>query len=265
MRPKENSLNATGKIIAVLECAANEGCNKKIKEISELLEMDRSTVYRLVEQLAEQKMLKINPDTKRVTVGVKAFQIGTSFLHNGIIGEQIKYLIAKTSEKYPMAIGCAATDEECIRKGQVFGLYEISTLTNIGFQYDEGRYYPINYGVYGRVLMANYEPREEMEKIVRSLKLEHYGGRSITDHDELLEEYDRIRSQNYAYCAGYISEGLGGVGAPVRNGAGRVIACIGAAVMDDTWDEQKKAEIIATIQECAGNVGILFPGDSGIV
>lgn len=261
MRVKDSKRNATQKIIDVLDCIAHGGNNKKVKDISEMLNMDRATVYRIVEQLEAENMLKVDSDTKRIKIGMKAFSIGMSFVNNGYAGEQIKYILAKTSEKMKMGIGCAVTDDEHLKKGIVYSLYEVTPQTENTFYNEEGRMYPVNDGVYGRVLLAFYQPEEDIEGIVRSLELKSHSYLSTVDVDVLLEEYREIREQGYAIAK--VQDKYIGVGVPLKNGNGRVIGCVGATVMVE--NKQEEADAIQILKECAYNISALFPENMTII
>lgn len=249
--------NAYEKIVGILECVAEKGYNKKVKEISEMVSINRTSVYRIVEELVKMDMLLMDPETKRITIGPKAYHIGASYLRNSSVNEEIRNILSRTAEQFHMAIGyCVASSS--ITQGKVLNMFEVVNYEERHLRYESGAYYPINRGVYGKTLAAFYEPRDEMERIVRSVPLTASTARSIVDPDVLLAEYEEIRRTGICYSSGENSEGYFGIGMPVRNAKSRVIGCVGAAVPLYRFEEEKKEIVERLVRECVGEIEKLY-------
>ncbi len=249
--------NAYEKIVTILECVAEKGYNKKVKDISEMVSINRTSVYRIVEELAKMDMLLVNPETKRITIGPKAYHIGASYLRNSSVNEAIRSILSRTAERFHMAIGyCVAANS--ITQGKVLNVFEVVNYEDRHMRYESGAYYPINRGVYGKTLAAFYEPRDEMERIVRSVPLTATTSRSIVDPEELLAEYEKIRQRGICYSSAENSEGYFGIGMPVRTAEGVVAGCVGAAVPLYGFEEERKEIVERLVRECVGEIEKLY-------
>lgn len=258
MPKRPGTPNATEKIVAILECVAGPGMNKKPAEIAALLDLDRATVYRLAGQLAELDMLYIHPDTRRISMGPRAYHIGYAYIRGSSVAARVHTYLEETARKMPMIISFAIADRR-IREGLIFDLFNINTMDQWGVRYEEGIYKPVNHGSHGRVLMAFHQPEEEIERIIRSIPLAPVGRKSFTDPDLLLEEYALVRAEGMAVGCGVSMLGINDIAIPVRTRDGRVIASVSADVAADRWGPAKKSLLINIVSDCVHKIERLFP------
>lgn len=241
-------LNALEKAIAIMECIANEGNKKKVKEISDILGINRASVYRIIEQLEELGLVFVDSESKRISIGLKAYQIGNSYINNIPSAEQIKYVLWEAAKAYPMSIGyCVKNDE--IYKGRVQNIFEVSSLNEGEVKHQLGRYYPINRGAYGKTIMAFHEPQKEIKEILKTTPLYATTSKSITDVEPLLQEYKKIRKKGIGYSYEDTLEGYVGVGMPVRDMNGKVIGCVASACFIYDWDSEKQKIVEQAIEK----------------
>jgi IclR family transcriptional regulator, pca regulon regulatory protein len=77
----------------------------------------------------------------------------------------------------------------------------------------------------GRVILAHTEP-EALDAYLASTELVPLTARTITDPQELRAELARVREQGWALVDQELEDGLRSVAAPLRDGAGRVVAAV---------------------------------------
>lgn len=241
-------LNAIEKAIAIMECVANEGNHKKIKDISALVGINRASVYRIVEQLQAHGLVFIDEETKKISIGIKAYQIGNSYINNIPSAEQIKYVLWEAAKAYPMSIGYCIKNEE-IYKGRVQNIFEVSSINEGEVKHQIGRYYPVNRGSYGKTIMAFHEPQNEIKSILKSVPLYATTSKSITNIDDLLNEYSKIRKTGIGYSYEDTLEGYIGIGMPVRDMNGKVVGSVASACFIYDWNEEKQKIVETAIRK----------------
>ena len=254
----QKPLNATEKIVALLECVAGPGQGLRAPELAQMLGLDRATVYRLAGQLADLDMLSIDPDTRRVTIGSRAYHIGYAYIRNSGMAAKMYRCLALAAQEMPMLISLAIADRR-VSEGLVFDLFNITTLDRWGIRYEEGIYKPVNHDSHGRLLMAFHQPADELERIVRSLPLTAVSPKSITDADALLAEYAAIRERGAAVSLEVSAPGINGLAMPVRGGGGRVIASVAADIPAESWEGGGQARLMDIVARCVQNIERLFP------
>lgn len=220
------------KIISIVRYIAKKPYSFTAIEISRDIGINRSTVHRILAELIEERMVIQNYTTKKYSLGPMAYHIGESYSHNKDYLIHIKYIVEDVAQQTKQSLGFTI-----IEHGSIINIYEVESFQPIKIGYKQGTFYPINCGVYGKCIMAFYEPYEELEKIVYSTKLIKKTPNTITDPEMLLAEYSKIRKQGYAISDEENLLGAIGIGAPVRNFSGRVVGCLGAACVKNGLTE----------------------------
>lgn len=246
-------LNSLGKTIAILEYIATVAESPKVKEIAEALDINRTTVYRIIEQLEEESMVKIDENSKKIQIGSKAYFIGNAFIRNDGISDGINQILKEIASKFPMAVGYSIADSS-IKQGKVLNLFEVSSLDEIKPSHVKGKYYPVNRGAYGKTLMAFHKPEGEIVEILENANLYSTTEYSKTDINELLNEFEEIRNNNFGYSYEDTLYGFIGIGRPVRNQYGEVVGCIAAACHKFGWNEETKLKIQKLLIEASKRI-----------
>ena len=77
----------------------------------------------------------------------------------------------------------------------------------------------------GKLLLA-FKPEQERKRLIDTLPLEQFTHRTITDHNVLLSELDRITMNGYAVDNEEYVLGVSCVAVPVKDRDGEVVAAI---------------------------------------
>lgn len=244
----DSKLSSIEKTILILKRLANEPFEMTALELSNELKMNRSTVHRILKTLKDEMLVLQNPLSKKYTLGPAAYHIGIAYINNQNNSEQIRYILNQVAQDTKQSVGYAMLVGE-----KIINIYEIENYQPIKIGYRPGSFYPIHCGAYGKCIMAFFEPRKRLEEIVYSTHLDKKTQYTITDPEELLKEYERIRHMGYAISDEENLKGAVGIGAPVRNSKGKVIGCVAAAciksVLTDEEFELVKNRVIAGAEE----------------
>ena len=109
----------------------------------------------------------------------------------------------------------------------------------------------------GRVLLAELEP-PELEATLREAPLVAHTHRSVVDADAFAALLDAVRRRGWAIVDEELEMGLRAIAAPVRDGAGEVVAALGISsstsrvTVDDLQDRCLPALLGATERISAG-------------
>ena len=233
------NLSSIEKAAKILIRLSKEPYEMTALELSEELGINRSTVHRILNILIGEMFVLQNPSSKKYSLGPTTYTIGASYLHNQNNSERIKYILEDLAKETKQSIGYAILVED-----RILNMYEIENYQSIKIGYKSGCFYPIHCGAYGKCIMAFYEPEKKLREIVYSADLFPKGPNTITDPEVLLGEYRKIRQQGYAISDEESVKGLIGVGAPVRNSRGKVVASVAVAILKGTITDDKFKEII---------------------
>ena len=233
-----DNISSIEKAIKVLKRLSEEPYKMTALELSDELNINRSTVHRILNTLMDEMLILQSPESKKYTLGPGAYYIGSSYLSRDSSAEQIKHILEWVAKETKQSIGYSILEGE-----KIINIYEIESFQPVKIGYRAGSYYPIHCGVYGKCIMAYFEPISRLEEIVYSYDLYKRTPYTITDPKELLKEYEKIRLNGYAISDEEGLLGAIGIGAPVRNSKGKVVACVGSASIKSSLDE-KDLEVI---------------------
>jgi len=250
----DNNETVLKKIISIIRYLAKSPYTYTAIDISRSLGINRSTVHRILSELMEEQMVVQNLSTKKYSLGPMAYHIGISYANNKDYLNNIKHIVEEVAEQTKESVGFTI-----IENGTIMNIYEVESYQPIKIGYRQGELYPINCGVYGKCIMAFYEPYEELEKVVHSTKLIKKTPNTITDPELLLAEYRKIRKQGYAISDEEGLWGAIGIGAPVRDYSGKVIGCLGVALVKNGLSESRFETIRDLIMKGAQRISKIMP------
>ncbi len=102
--------------------------------------------------------------------------------------------------------------------------------TYVRFGSHLGQRRPPYFGMLGQTLMA-YKPEPAVEELLKRHPLQQLTKKSITDYGRFKERLAVIRSQGYFVDEGEAIDGITGIGVPVRDFSGGVVAAVGVGFL----------------------------------
>lgn len=135
---------------------------------------------------------------------------------------------------------------------------EIEGYQVVKIGYKPGNFYPINCGVYGKTIMAFFEPYSRLEEIIYSYDFRKRGPNTIMNPEELLREYEEIRQKGYATSDGEVGKGIMGIGAPIRDLSEKVVGCVGVAYIKEALNKEETGKLKEQIIESADKISQLI-------
>ncbi len=241
-------MTAIGKSIEVMKLLSEPPYAFTILEISRKLEINRTTVHRILAEFQKQYMVVQNVDQK-YSIGPELYHIGSKYLYKTKGFNVIKEVVEKVAIQLKQNIGYTIID-----KGKIMNLYESELTMPVKITYEHGSFFPIHCGAYGKTIMANYKPTLELEQIVRNTVLVAKTEMTITDPELLLVEYKKIRTQGYGISDGENMKDAFGIGVPVFKENGMIHGCIGLAALKSSFDEQELETYIKVLRRGAKEI-----------
>lgn len=203
--------------ISILLAVANSANGLKAKEIMDKLGLSRQVTYHLIHTLHGTGIIRKN-DSNRYVLGLAAVSIAEGFSRQLAPPEHLARRVRSI---------VAATGETAHAGGWVDG--EIVALATARGESPVGAaQIPPGYSGYaharasGKLLLALVDPAVR-EAYLAKHRLEPRTMRTITDPEELMKEFERIRAQGYAVDNEEFHEGLQCLAVPVEGLGGRFV------------------------------------------
>jgi DNA-binding IclR family transcriptional regulator len=206
--------------LAVLEALSQSGPDLTLIQISQSLELHKSTAHRLIMVLERHKLVEKNSSTGKYRLGLKLFELGTKAVSRLDLRERARPYLEK------VVLATRETVHLCILDDtEVVYMDKIEPTRSVRMASSVGRRNPAYCTAVGKAMMA-YLPVEQVEAIVKKQGLPPLTKNTITSLRELKAELARIRIRGYAIDDEENEEGVRCVGCAVRGYSGEPIAAI---------------------------------------
>jgi DNA-binding IclR family transcriptional regulator len=206
--------------LAILEILSQDGPDLSLAEISEKLQLHKSTAHRLMMVLERYRFIEKNSVSGRYRLGLKLFELGTKAVSQLDLRERarpfLERVVLETGETVHL---CIMDDTEVVYLDKVEPARSVRMASSVG------RRNPAYCTAVGKAMMA-YLSDTEVENIVRKQGLKPLTGNTITTLYELKAELATIRKRGYAIDDEENEEGVRCVGSVVRGHSGEPVAAI---------------------------------------
>jgi DNA-binding IclR family transcriptional regulator len=191
-----------------------------LAELSEKLQLHKSTVHRLIMVLERHNVIERNSVNGRYRLGLKLFELGTRAVSQLDLRERarpyLERLVLETSETVHL---CILDETEVVYLDKVEPARSVRMATSVG------RRNPAYCTAVGKAMLA-WLPESQVESIVRKDGLKAVTPHTITSLLEFKRELSAIRKRGYAVDNEEIEEGVRCIGCVVRNFSGEPVAAI---------------------------------------
>ena len=193
--------------------------NWSIDEISQVLDLPKSTSYRLVRSLQERGFLE--------KAGASHYQLGIAFVQLSRVAlnsnRDIRLMAFPSMKRIAEAVRESVSLMRLMNR-QVVCIESIEGQYALRVSIQQGRIQPIHAGASSRVLLAHL-PEESWERQLE-FPLQHFTENTISEFDALRENLYAVRRDGYAISHGEIDVGATAVAVPLMNNRDEVVAAL---------------------------------------
>lgn len=228
--------------IAIIDCIAHSS-GMTFREICEETGFAKASVYTLLQTCLFNELLVLDEG--------KRYHLGTKLLYWGHLTEQNSDLGSAAIDRHMSAL--AAELEVSVHLGQMIDGRAVFVKKR------DGNLYTIKTTVVGqealfhcqctaKILLA-YQPEDIREQILKSIDYPAFTENTITDPQQLRAQLEQIRTDGFAFDMHERSENIIGVGVPVFNWDGRIVAAVSIGYIGSDLPEEKKALFIRKLRQ----------------
>lgn len=241
------------KAIDVLMAVAETRGGISNSDLSERLELDRSTAHRLLSTL-ERRGLVQRTAGRRYALGSELYFLAFrgTLDHWAVIKETLAELVALTGESASFSV---------LHGVQYYCVMQHSSPHDLSYCPTAGEYYPLNAGATGSTLLA-FQPSARREQILAELPLTRFTERTTIDRDELRAELESTVERGYAMSAG--SRMLGGcaIAYPVITRDGVLMGAVVLSAVEARLPLAKLEDFVPDLKSAAARIGRTLEGDT---
>ena len=194
-----------------------------VGELAERSGLPKSQVSKLLATFRAHGMLIQDPHSRRYSVGLRAFALGSRFVNHHPLSREalpiLRQLVEQTGHSGRLSI---MDGDRVVYLLQSEGPLLIDTGWRVGM------FLPLHATTAGKVALAFLEPAR-VNELLGTAPLKQITPGTITDHAALRRQLTEIRRTGYGISLGETTPGLGTVGVPVFGGDNLVLAVLGIA------------------------------------
>lgn len=214
----------------------------KITEISERMDLHKSTVHSLLKTLQEHSYINQNPENGKYRLGLKLAERGNFVISNMDISKVAKKYLLELSEKTGQTVHLGVLDGRAgVYIDKVEGKQSIIRYSRIG------RRLPLHSTAIGKVLLAFQNPAE-IQRLLKDYHYQHQTTRTITNEAVFRKEIERIQEHGYAVDNEENEQGVRCVAVPIFNGKGQVLAAISISTLVSRISDQELSVFIELLK-----------------
>lgn len=252
MRMAEKKLiQSISRAVRILDYIA-ENDNVRLVDISNNLELHKSTLYGIITTLQEENFLTKDYNNT-YSLGTRLYELGKIYEKKFSIKKFAKPYLEKISSKFKETVHLAIE-----ANFQLVYIDIIQSTYTIGITSNSENKKALNCTAVGKIFLANMEEKR-LKQFFKSSKLIKYTANTITDEMKLKNQFDIIKKIGYSYEIEETEMGLACVAAAIKQFDGKVIASITVSApvnrMTDEKIEQIGHELALVCSEISQNIG----------
>jgi DNA-binding IclR family transcriptional regulator len=211
-------VQSVDRALTVLDLLAQRG-EVGVTDLAAELGVHKSTAFRLVTALERRQLVEQVGDRGKYRLGLGILRLAAATTARLDVTKESQAVCERLARELGETVNIAILDEtSAMNVLQEYGNSAVGTRNWIGQRT------PLHATSSGKVLLAYAD--ETLRKAVLTAPLERYTELTVTDSVALRAELDQALARGWAGTHDELEVGLTAMAAPIRNGAGRVIAAI---------------------------------------
>ncbi len=247
------SIQSLDRGLFILEAVAKSSDPVPLGQLTALLGIDRSSVFRLANTLKRRGFLANPTGRKDYVLGPSIWRLSRqcdwSSMPISVSHEHLKMLTLRTGETTHLAVRegkqaffidhCASTNQVIVVSGRT------------------GEFVPLYCTAHGEALLADFGIAE-LKALFGAAPLQVYTSRTLASLPQLAKGCARIRAAGFVLDDQEYLEGVRCLAAPIRDRDGMVIASIGISAPMGRFPEERYASHIGHVCEIATEISDIF-------
>jgi DNA-binding IclR family transcriptional regulator len=207
------------KALNLLEALVRSGQPRRLTELARQLGLTKPNVYRLLSTLSVLGYVKKDPDTSLYSPTLKLWEMGSMLVRDvdlvSVSSPRLRRLADDTHESVQLAVFDAGF---VVYVDKVDSAQPLKAMTSIGTRV------PATVSSTGKAMLA-WLPSEALDVAFPHAK--RFTPLTLTRRKDIEHDLEETRQRGYSINRGEFRVGVCGIGVPVRDRGGNVIASIG--------------------------------------
>lgn len=242
------TIQSIERAFAVLEMFQDHKTGEiSLKELSDHLQINKSTMFGIVNTLLNLGYLKQNEYTQQYSLGYRFLSFSDSVKAESVLLRTAHPYLIKLSEKYQETVHLAVE-----KHGKVIYLDKVTSPRSISINSQVGKDNWMHCTGVGKCLLA-YLPEKDIEDILAG-KLPVFTPNTIASPQALKKELAKIRENGFALDQEEFELGLTCIAVPIFNSYGKVCCAISVSGLTPRIHQIQKNEILKELKQVSEEI-----------
>lgn len=246
-RNRSASLRRALEVLSTVASGCERGAPFTLTELAAQTDINRSTVFRLLQPLRDVRLVDFDEATGRYSLGPSTARLGQIYLANSdvhaVAESVLRELVQETRETAHLGIRDGV---DVVYVNKVESPMSVRTVSRVGSRQ------PLYCTAMGKVLIA-YADESVVDEVVAS-GLDQHAPNTICDNATLSAELESVRAQGYAVDDQENEIDIRCVGAPILDHTGAVIAAISISGPSSRMTTERVPALATTVKNAAVEV-----------
>jgi IclR family acetate operon transcriptional repressor len=241
----------------ILAAFSQEYPQLSVAEIAQRVNLNRTTVHRLVATLEAAGIVRRNPATQKYTLSARVLQLADVFMQQSDLRSVALPAMTDLRDRVNETVALHVREGNCrIVVAQVGANRDVRHMYR-----NVGQPIALHLGAPGKVMLA-YASSQDISAYLVQGPLEERTPHSVTDPETLIKELGEIAAQGYAVSWEERTLGVVSLAAPVFDVTGAAVASVNVSGPSQRIREDEIREFIPTVMETGREIstGIGFAG-----
>jgi DNA-binding IclR family transcriptional regulator len=241
--------------LGILSLFSGENRSYTAPEISRLLSLPRTKVFRLLQTLQSMDYLRCGEDKRHFTLGPALLRGGFEYLASLDVVEVAQPVLQSLRDRTGLSSHLAIRDgREIVYVSRFPARSTIASSVNVGTRF------PVHATIMGRMTICEMDDKA-LAELFRGSSLPRFTKQTPTTLKALKALLTADRKLGYAVSQAFFEAGVSAIAAPVRDGAGEIVAAINVTAVNAHIDEQTMhGELKDAVLHAAGEISRWLAG-----
>ena len=242
-------INSVLRAAQILECFSTEKPSYTNAELAKRLDLNKSTITRLLCSLEKAGFVERNPKTKEFSLTYRLYQIGNVYISQSTLHNQAMPLLNQLANKCKETVHLGVlTEFQVFYLDKVEGQHPISMMSRIGMSF------PAYCTALGKAMLAHM-PRSTVDRYIKQTQFKRYTPNTICDPADFREELKRTVERGYSMDEYEHEADVKCIAAPIRDMTGEVVAAISVSGPSFRMVREKiETEIVSMLLQTARDI-----------
>lgn len=247
--PRETpSIQSLDRGLLILEAVAKSSEPVSLAQLAELLDIDRSSVFRLANTLKRRGFLAYPRRRKDYMLGPSISRLSRHYNWDKTLAD-----VSREHLKH-LAFTARETAHLAVREGQRALFIDHASINQvISVAGQTGELVPLYCTAHGKSLLSDFS-LHELESLFGTEPLHRYTPRTLVSVSDLAVVCSQIKSQGYSTDDAEFQDGMRCVAAPIRDEEGVVVGCIGISAPLARFPNERYPSVAKQVCDIAGQI-----------